>query len=380
MPRSAHVRLAKTTNVQLSKIFFEYRTPNEKEFKKLNQQSIIVLDTNVLLDLYRLPVNNAVKILAAIDKLKERIWVPHQVAEEFSRDRRIVIENQKKDYERFISSLKQWLGTDFDGEKNKTGKYKLESTWGVKSYHHPFLDIGTYINRIEKYFNRVIKEVEKLNKQHIDRQKNDEIFAKLDKLFKGKIGAGLPKEQLDNENGVYGNGPSSGEARYSFEIPPGFADAKEKDKTDPTHKQKFGDLIIWYELIEKARVAKKSVVFITGEGKKDWWWENHGAKFGPHYMLQREFYEKTNGMNFYIYRTDEFLSKLELFGASKIDAAIINEARRIIELNEIAKAIDATRVGISSQQKINSAKTPISSSSQNDQEIIGIPEVGEVKQ
>lgn len=353
------------TSIKLVDLFPEYRPPTKAEFENLNKNAIIVFDTNVLLDLYRLPVEKAVDILTKMEKLKDRIWIPLQVVEEFNRRRRSVIEEQKRGYNNFIQAVSSWLGTEGEVSKDSTGKYKIEKDWILNKYRHPYLKIDKYISKVEKSFKKVIKDVENLQKQHPHREEEDQIFIKLNAFFEGRIGCGLTDEVLNGKQGVYGDGENGGNARYQLKIPPGFADAKEKDRNDPTKKRKFGDLIIWYEIIEQAKKEQKPVVFVTGDDKVEWWWEENNVKCGPHYMLRREFREKTNGMLFYAYRTDDFLSNAENFGVAKIDDEIVVEARKIIESNSAAYAAEAARDGVTgSFQKTTPVKANVVGSKQ----------------
>lgn len=77
-----------------------------------------------------------------------------------------------------------------------------------------------------------------------------------------------------------------GQERYKKEIPPGFKDAKSKDGV-----RKYGDLIIWKELLNFARTQSKDIVFITDDVKADWW-ESENEKRIFHHKLVAEF-EKT---------------------------------------------------------------------------------------
>ena len=78
--------------------FEGYFRPSEDEFAELWEHGLIVLDTNVLLDLYRLPTTASSNILSILEKNAERIWLPHQVAAEFHRRRITVIATQRKTF------------------------------------------------------------------------------------------------------------------------------------------------------------------------------------------------------------------------------------------------------------------------------------------
>lgn len=65
-----------------------------------------------------------------------------------------------------------------------------------------------------------------------------------------------------------------GELRYRYKIPPGYSDVENKQgKTENKHVDRkiFGDLIIWKEIIEKAKTLPKgsTVYFYTNDVKED---------------------------------------------------------------------------------------------------------------
>ena len=67
--------------------FEHYFKPDESALAELWDRALIVLDANVLLDLYRLPTVASSDLLSVLDGVSERIWLPHQVAAEFHRGR-----------------------------------------------------------------------------------------------------------------------------------------------------------------------------------------------------------------------------------------------------------------------------------------------------
>jgi hypothetical protein len=70
-------------------------------------------------------------------------------------------------------------------------------------------------------------------------------------------------------------------------IPPGFLDSK-KDGLRP-----HGDYFMWRQILDYAAKEKKPVIFVTSEGKEDWWEKTSGKTTGLHYELLKEAYEKT---------------------------------------------------------------------------------------
>ena len=90
--------------------FCGYYPPTPDDYERLWKEATIVLDTNVLLNLYRLPTSARDEFLTVLDLLKDRLWVPHQVALEFQRNRLTVIAAERKSTEDALSSAQEIVG------------------------------------------------------------------------------------------------------------------------------------------------------------------------------------------------------------------------------------------------------------------------------
>ena len=78
-------------------LFFWRLPPSEADFSRLWEDATFVFDTNFLLDLYRVSHSTAANFLKILQQIKNRIWLPYQVADEFLRRREdIKMENYKK--------------------------------------------------------------------------------------------------------------------------------------------------------------------------------------------------------------------------------------------------------------------------------------------
>ncbi len=96
-----------------------------------------------------------------------------------------------------------------------------------------------------------------------------------------------------------------GDKRYLMEIPPGY-------KFD-NNKNKFGDLILWFQIIDHARNKSKPIIFIMNERKEDWWHKgNTGKIIGPRPELVQEFINET-GQDFVMYRMPQFSKYLDKY-------------------------------------------------------------------
>lgn len=65
-------------------------------------------------------------------------------------------------------------------------------------------------------------------------------------------------------------------------------------------------MLIWKELIEYSKKNKKPLIFVTDDGKEDWWKKENGITIRPREELIKEFYDLT-GIRILIYNSDQFL-------------------------------------------------------------------------
>ena len=76
--------------------FEHFYVSDEDAEKTAIQTGLVTPDTNVLLNLYRFQAGARDELFGALEKLGERLWIPHQVALEFYRRRLDVIAEQEK--------------------------------------------------------------------------------------------------------------------------------------------------------------------------------------------------------------------------------------------------------------------------------------------
>jgi len=308
-------------------LFPEFNKPTTKEFKKLWTQAIFVFDTNVLLSLYRIPQQAREKMISVLKELQKqnRIWIPHQVATEFYRRRPDVIHTQEKSHNEIVELLNK-------AEQEISKKF----------------DAKDILKKIAGSCKIIRSEIEKSKKRDCDWLKKDKIEMELNKVFHSKVGAAFDNTKL---NEVYKNG----QERYEKEIPPGYED-KKKDKDDKTGTQKFGDLIIWLQIIEQAKIGKKPVILVIDEQKEDWWWKINGTTtIGPRHELRKEIKEQA-GIEFYMYQSEQFMKHAGEYLKVKFDIKLIEQVKKSKE--DLARSQDELSissvddVGLSEQVKV----------------------------
>lgn len=72
-------------------MFPEFYRPTEEEFQKLWQECIFSFDANVLLNIYRYSPATTENFFSILERLHERVWIPHQAALEYQKNRLNVI-------------------------------------------------------------------------------------------------------------------------------------------------------------------------------------------------------------------------------------------------------------------------------------------------
>ncbi|WP_156374643.1 PIN-like domain-containing protein [Pseudorhodoferax sp. Leaf274] len=284
----------------MKSLFPGYYPLSDEQYKLLWKEAIIVPDTNVLLNLYRYPERAREDFLNALNLLRDRLWIPHQVALEFQRNRLKVIEaawslsgnEQAKSSEQLSSIV--------------AGFQKLEIEKRSKS-----IDVDKILSDLRVAHARLVDSIVEIHRSQLEVSSSDPIRDRIDDLLYGSIGEG-PKTQQELDSLTEG-----GEDRYSKEIPPGYHDAdKEKNPkfaefihNHLVYKAKFGDLILWRQIINHAKGRNiKHLIIVTGDQKPDWWWREHGKTMGPHQELVSEILRNTPVELFWMYSSDQFLA------------------------------------------------------------------------
>jgi hypothetical protein len=210
----------------LRDLFPGYYRPTEEEFDKLWKDCIFIFDANMLLHVYRYSSETRDRFIQVLTRLKDRLWIPHQAAYEFHRNRLLVITHQRKTYDDIEKILTDAI--------HKVEKY-IE---GIR--HHPVLEPRAVLTPLNNAKKKVLRYLAKTRAEHPDLLSSDKLLEDLSSLFAGKVGSPYSDERLRE---IY----KEGARRYENKVPPGYMD---KDKPGD---EKYGDL----ELLTKPRKCCK---------------------------------------------------------------------------------------------------------------------------
>ena len=305
--------------------FSGYYPPTTEQYEKLWKEAAIVLDTNVLLNLYRLPTAARDELFGVLDLLKERLWIPHQVALEFQRRRLTVIASERKATEEALTAASELV----DDIKSKVEGLQIDKR-GLGIESQPLLA------ELEKANGQLLEAIKAAHNAQLDISASDPVRERLDTLLDNRVGAG-PTSQAELDALVAG-----GDDRYKEKIPPGFADLdKDKNPNEATfvfdhikYQRKFGDLILWRQLIQHVKQSQvKAVLLITADRKEDWWWREQGKTVGPHPELIREIHRDGGIDLFWMYSSVQFVEHANKYSTASVSNESVAEIKQVALFN-----------------------------------------------
>jgi len=285
---------------------------SEGKLREVWDTSLFVFDANILLNLYRYSDTTRNEFLRILEKIKDRVWIPHRSAEEYLNNRLSVIDQQERSYDETKKSI-QSLHSDLENASQ-----------------HPFVSNRT-MSKVSKVFDDLCEELNKNQSVHTNRISNDEIKASISAIFEDRVGQPYDKERLVELI-------AEGEERYKQKIPPGFKDgSKSGDSEIFTEKcRKYGDLIVWTQVIDQAITAVKGIVLVTDDKKEDWWEKFKGKTIGPRPELVKEFKDRTNN-TFHMYQADRFLELARENLDEQVSDEIVEEIREVRRRDKLAQ-------------------------------------------
>lgn len=301
--------------------FYGYYSPTQDQYERIWKDALIVLDANVLLNLYRLPATARDELISVLEILKDRLWIPHQVALEFQRNRLTVISTERKSTEHALSSTNELVNE----VKKKVDALQIDKQ-GLG------IDTIPLLSALESANDQLRIAITATQTAQLDISSIDSVRARLDDLLLNRVGSG-PSNQDELDQLI-----SGGQERFREKIPPGFADAEKDKNPNEAHfsfdhikyPRKFGDLILWRQIIDHVNKEQiKVVLLITADRKEDWWWREQGKTIGPHPELMREIKRKGSVDLFWMYSSVQFVEHANKYTGAKVSSESVAEIQQI---------------------------------------------------
>ena len=256
---------------------------------------IIILDTNVLLELYRQPANISLDVISALKKIQNNIYVPRQVYDEYLKNYHKTCGDEKRKYKKVTKELSDSLKTLQDDISKKIGEYRKHNYTDISKLQNDLNEKIKDIQNIITSFEKGHHEEIQLN---IDFLENDKVKEFIDLLHnEGNIGEKIPfsKKLLLLQEG---------QIRYDNLIPPGFRDSAKAGEA------KYGDLFVWKDIVTIAKEKNTNIIFVCNDTKEDWWEKNKDTPIDLRQELNEEFKETNPSLSIHFLTLDKFFSYL----------------------------------------------------------------------
>jgi hypothetical protein len=263
----------------------------------------VTLDANVLLDLYRYHAGTRESLLEVLGTFRGRLWLSHQAAEEFFRNRAKVIAGALQDFgaaEEALKALEKALSSSID---------RLRALRLVPQ------DLHQALSRVlEKPLKEARSRLKSSQDAHPDFLTADPVLDEVLALFDGSVGAEPSEDErkrLDRE----------GEDRKKRQVPPGYLDSSKTENSS-------GDFVLWHQVLQHARETERPVILITSERKDDWWERQDGRRIGPRRELLAEAATVAR-QRVVLYETQNFLTTADRRRGRAIDEKAIADIRKV---------------------------------------------------
>lgn len=297
--------------------FEAYWTVTDDDYRSLFTSGMIVLDTNVLLDLYRYHPETRKELLDVLRRLRERLWVPNHVMAEFWENRESVLKYSRgvtagavSDLNRisgdYTSRIRQWgklIGLRRQGQQAVDELCRVTES-ALAATTAKIRDLGT---------DEALKTAEDTRK--------DAILRQLKSILQDHVGSPLDADR--KQNAIKEEAP----LRFAENRPPGYMD-KNKDSNQA------GDYLIWIEILEEAAQLRLDVLFITNDAKEDWWRLERRQTKGPNPQLVEEM-RNFAGVRLFMLRPESFFKLAGDLLHIKVSRESVEEAQRVSSTPDI---------------------------------------------
>lgn len=305
--------------------FEAYRTQADDDLRRVLQTCMVVFDTNVLLNLYRYNAETRTSIVDVMKALGDRLWVPHQVLEEFWRNRERALSDPLRQVQETGDELQKLRAASVEQLRmwvNRAALSKPDATVAESSLNEAFDSAQALIAHL-------------IDEPEVERARNtqhDDVLSQLEPVLDGRVGSPMPA-------GAYAAAVQEANRRAEAGEPPGFADAK---KAARGAEGAAGDYLVWEQTLVEASRRDLAVLFVTGDVKRDWWrFEGNNAR-GPRVELAREMTDRC-GHDLFMLRPDRLLELADALAVS-VRRESVEDVERTTRVEEAA-ASDRPRTG-----------------------------------
>jgi hypothetical protein len=285
-----------TNGVGIYDDFPGFRLPTDSELDSALRSALVVVDANVLLNLYRYNESTRDDLLELLRRVGERLWVPHQVIREFWRNRLGVLASRGAGTDQALAAL---------------SKQQRATTDTILQWAKTVAIDNTERDNLLQKVAALHADLESKIRLHapsapavVGGAASDPVIQQLQPLLAGKVGAA--PAQADWEADV-----KIGNDRASRQLPPGYLDADKADSELP--EGAAGDYLVWHQMVVESSLRSIDVLLVTGDEKEDWWWRHRSEFLGPRTELVDEL-KAACGKQLYMMRPIDLLRRASALG------------------------------------------------------------------
>lgn len=220
---------------------------DQGELEEFARQATIVVDTNVLLELYRLSVPARDEALAVLESIGPRLWVPHQVTEEFRR-------NVDVARGELAAAYKKSRGLVVKASNDAKEAFGASRRWKDSRG-----DVSGLLDEILDRFCSVLDALVAADAAIVPAD-DDPVLRRIDALLDSA--AAKEPDPLTVRRRV----EEFATWRAPNQIPPGWRDVAAKH----TPLLQAGDYLLWSELLDHAERTPTPFLLVTNDQKDDW--------------------------------------------------------------------------------------------------------------
>ncbi|WP_169515800.1 PIN-like domain-containing protein [Amycolatopsis nigrescens] len=288
--------------------FEGFRTPTDEDYHSLLTQGMVVLDTNVLLNLYRYNAQTRTDLVAVLTKLGDCLWVPQQVVVEFWRGRESALRDLQETGDNTIEALIEHLQQSNNVLRSWGNRVALAAERRDELQRHLDLAFSVVTEAIKRFI------VEGALEQALDTN-TDPILQALEPVLNGRVGSPMSAE-------TRAEAIKEALRRIQADEPPGF---KDKNKVD---ELAAGDYLVWKQVLDEAGQRNRDVLLVTGDVKDDWWRRDRGQTRGPRPELAEEL-RRHAGVRLFMLRPESLLMRARDVLRVDIQEESVHDAERV---------------------------------------------------
>lgn len=266
----------------LTEGFPEHYRPSQKSIEAVFDTGVIVLDTNVLLNVLRYSPEARTELLDVLESIASRCFIPHQVALEFNRNRVTVVHDRQKE----LAELRE-----------TQAEIRASALGLIKRYNTRQILTPEDLSRLSSVTDKFLEELDEHQGNAESRYDiepdemvghRDAFTSKLEDIFDSRVGDAPDTETLELDL-------LEAERRREERIAPGFKD-------NPN-----GDYLWWAEVLRHPDLKGKGILVISDDAtKEDWRHKERGFWVGPLPQLQQDV-SAAGGDELILLTTQEFL-------------------------------------------------------------------------